>query len=255
MMEMDTVIAQELDDLERVEGVRVLYACESGSRAWGYASADADYDVRFVYLHKRDWYLQLQDTRDVIDWKLDETLDISGWDLTKFLQLTRKSNPSAFEWLGSPIVYREARAFSSVREVAHRSLDLSTLVRHYLHMAQNDWEHRIGQREHVKLKDYLYVVRPLLAARWLLERHEMGPQRISDLAEVELEGDVLASVQRLLATRAATPEVEVIDRVPTLDAWAERELAWVHAQADGLRRAEPLPWEAYNRVFLDIIGE
>lgn len=254
-MEMNTVIAQELDDLERTEGVRVLFACESGSRAWGYASADADYDVRFVYVHGGDWYLQLQDTRDVIDWKLDDTLDVSGWDLTKFLQLTRKSNPSAFEWLGSPIVYREAPSFSPVREVARRSLDLSTLVRHYLHMAQNDWEHRIGQRPRVKLKDYLYVVRPLLAARWLLERHEMGPQRIADLAEAELGGDTLASVRRLLTTRAVTPEVEVIDRVPSLDAWAEGELAWVRAQADGLRRAESLPWEVYNRVFLDILGE
>lgn len=252
-MEMRAVIARELDELEHAEGVRVLFACESGSRAWGYASADADYDVRFVYAHELDWYLQLQDRRDVLEWKLDETLDVSGWDIAKLLRLMRKSNPSAFEWLGSPIVYREDPSFAPVRELGRQSLDLSTLVRHYLHMAQSDWEHHIGQRERVKLKDYLYVVRPLLAARWLLERHEMGPQRIAELAEAELDGEVLASVEQLLATRATTPEVEVIERVPVLDSWAEGELSRVREGAEALERGEPLPWDAYNRVFLGIL--
>ena len=52
---MKARIEAALTALESDEGVRVLYACESGSRAWGFASADSDYDVRFRYLHPTEW--------------------------------------------------------------------------------------------------------------------------------------------------------------------------------------------------------
>jgi predicted nucleotidyltransferase len=95
-----------LRDIETREEIRILYACESGSRAWGFPSIDSDYDVRFIYLHPRDWYLSidLQQKRDVIECSVDHHLDINGWDLRKALQLLRKGNPPLMEWLGSPIV-------------------------------------------------------------------------------------------------------------------------------------------------------
>ena len=113
-------IASELDAIERIHHVRILYACESGSRAWGFASKDSDYDVRFIYVHDSAWYLQLGETRDVIEWALDEVLDINGWDLSKALRLMRASNPTIIEWLGSPIIYRERDEFALVRNLADR---------------------------------------------------------------------------------------------------------------------------------------
>lgn len=88
-------ILKRLTDIEGEEDVKIFYACESGSRAWGFPSADSDYDVRFLYRHPEEWYLSvdLEEKRDVIERPINDDLDISGWDLRKALKLLRKSNP------------------------------------------------------------------------------------------------------------------------------------------------------------------
>ena len=104
------------NELARVESecqVRVLFACESGSRAWGFASLDSDYDVRFLYVHRRDWYLSVEDRCDVIEEPIADDLDVSGWELRKALRLLRKSNPPLLEWLKSPVVYRHDPVFAA----------------------------------------------------------------------------------------------------------------------------------------------
>lgn len=60
-------IIELLHSIEAEHGVKVLYACESGSRAWGFASPDSDYDVRFVYVRPLEDYLSLVPVRDVIE--------------------------------------------------------------------------------------------------------------------------------------------------------------------------------------------
>ena len=102
-------IEQKLLDIEKKENVRILYAVESGSRAWGFASPDSDYDVRFIYIRNKEDYLKLNEPNDFIEWQLDEVFDISGWDIKKALQLLYKSNPTLFEWINSPIVYKETK--------------------------------------------------------------------------------------------------------------------------------------------------
>src|SRR5262249_12731267 len=85
-------ILRKLDKVEHEQGVRILFAVESGSRAWGFPSPDSDYDVRFIYLHPRDWYLSLVERRDVIEIPIDDDdHDISGWDFRKTLQLLLRS--------------------------------------------------------------------------------------------------------------------------------------------------------------------
>ena len=49
-------IMKKLDEIEKTEEVRILLAVESGSRAWGFASTDSDYDVRFIYFRPEDEY-------------------------------------------------------------------------------------------------------------------------------------------------------------------------------------------------------
>ena len=92
-------IQQKLDAIEQKEHVQILHAVESGSRAWGFASPDSDYDVRFIYVRREEDYLRLGKQRDVIEWQLDETLDINGWDLQKALRLMYGSNPTLLDRL------------------------------------------------------------------------------------------------------------------------------------------------------------
>jgi predicted nucleotidyltransferase len=214
--------------------VRVLYACESGSRAWGFASHDSDYDVRFLYVHPRDWYLSVDERRDVIEQPLDDELDVSGWELRKALRLLRKSNPPLLEWLKSPLVYRQDAAF--VAEFSELAVDFYSPRRcfaHYLHMAFGNWRNYLLGRELVSLKKYLYVFRPLLACRWLERGLGQVPMLFAELVATVLEEpDVRAALDELVARKqagvelAAAPPVEVLSRflaaeLPRLDALAE----------------------------------
>lgn len=79
--------------------MRFLIAVESGSRAWGFPSPDSDYDIRFIHIHPRDWYLSLQPGRDVIERPIIDNIDLNGWDLRKALGLLLKSNAVVSEWL------------------------------------------------------------------------------------------------------------------------------------------------------------
>lgn len=106
---MIDLIQNKIKEIEQEENVEVILAVESGSRAWGFESVDSDYDVRFIYIRKKEDYLKLNPPRDVIEWQLDEVLDINGWDLSKTLKLLYKSNPTVFEWLSSPIIYKKTK--------------------------------------------------------------------------------------------------------------------------------------------------
>ena len=117
-MEIKELILDELKKIEKQHGVRILHAVESGSRAWGFASPDSDYDVRFVYVRPAADYIRLDETQDVIEWKLDETLDINGWDLKKALRQFARGNPTLFEWSFSPVVYLTTPDWKKVSETA-----------------------------------------------------------------------------------------------------------------------------------------
>ena len=99
--------AQQLKEIERRYDVKVLYACESGSRGWGFASPDSDYDVRFLYVHPLEWYLRVESPRDVIELPIDDELDVSGWEWRKALGLLKGANPTLIEWLDSPVIYQQ----------------------------------------------------------------------------------------------------------------------------------------------------
>src|SRR5258708_38323981 len=92
-------IIAELKTLEEREDVRVLYAVESGSRAWGFPSRDSDYDVRFIYVRPLEWYLSIVTGRDVIEEPIADYLDINGSDLGKERQLFQKPHTSSLEAL------------------------------------------------------------------------------------------------------------------------------------------------------------
>lgn len=216
------------DNLSRIESehqVRVLYACESGSRAWGFASTDSDYDVRFLYVHRRNWYLSIEDHRDVIERPIRDELDISGWEMRKALRLMRKSNPPLFEWLKSPEVYRADWDFlTDFRALAHDYYSPYRCFRHYLHMAEGNF------RDYLKgdmawLKKYLYVLRPMLACRRIERSTREVPMVFSELVEAVVEeSEVLAAIERLLARKRAGAELDRAPRDEVLSSFIESEL-------------------------------
>lgn len=224
-------VFQRVDDalaqVEAERNVRVLFACESGSRAWGFASQDSDYDVRFLYVHARDWYLSVEDRRDVIERPLADDLDVSGWELRKALRLLRKSNPPLLEWLKSPVVYRCDAAFTAAfQALAEEFYSPRRCFAHYLHMAFGNWRSYLLGREEVSLKKYLYVFRPLLACRWIERGLGQPPMLFAQLVESVLEeADVRTALEELVTRKQAGDELAVAPPVPVMTRFLEVELS------------------------------
>ncbi len=223
-----------LDALRRIEAahhVTILFACESGSRGWGFASPDSDYDVRFIYVPRLPWYLTVEPQRDVIEVPISGDLDINGWELRKALQLLKASNPTLLEWLRSPIVYREeTEVMAPFRGLAERGFSTVRGYHHYVSMAKKNLrEHLLG--EVVRYKKYLYVLRPLLAARWIRAGRGAPPMRFADLAQATLNDPVLiAEINRLLEVKMRAGEAATSPRWPAIHDFLVRELEAAHAQ-------------------------
>ena len=177
---MKDTIQKELAQIEQTQNVRILLAVESGSRAWGFASPDSDYDVRFIYVRPKDAYLRLQKHRDVIELPINDALDINGWDLTKTLRLLHKSNPTLFEWGASPIVYLETDFAARFKSVMGRYFSSKRGLYHYIHMAAGNYREYI-KGDMIKAKKYFYVLRPVLACRWILDKGSPPPMLFSEL--------------------------------------------------------------------------
>jgi hypothetical protein len=231
-------IQRKLDDIERAHDVRVLFAVESGSRAWGFPSPDSDYDIRFVYLPPRDWYLSLVERRDVIEVPVDgNDHDISGWDFRKAMQLLLRSNPPLYEWLVSPIVYREDGAtMAALRALAERGYAGKSMGWHYLRMADRTYKAHARDRTDVKLKKYFYVIRPLCALIWLVEHGTLPPMNLAALLDgIPLAAQVRRTVDRLLDQKSRSSELGRGKRLRVLDRWIERQLQ------QGERHCQDLP--------------
>jgi predicted nucleotidyltransferase len=221
-----TEILAKLRAVEAEHGVRVLYACESGSRGWGFASPDSDYDVRFLFVRPLRDHLRVEPLRDVIEEVPGPVFDVNGWDLRKALQLLAKGNATLVEWLSSPVVYREdARFVQRLRDAAAAVYRPVRSFHHYFAMGRGN--HREYLRgDQVRAKKYLYVLRPLLAARWVLERPEAPPMAFEALvAALVHEPEVRADIADLLALKRRSGEQEWLASRPVLNGYLERLMA------------------------------
>jgi predicted nucleotidyltransferase len=222
--EMRARVLQELEQLERERNVTVLYACESGSRAWGFASRDSDYDVRFIYVEKPNWFMQVDAPRDVIERPLSDELDISGWELRKTLGLLRKSNPTLLEWLDSPLVYRsELAEAQQLRTLAEAFYSPPAARNHYFSMAKKNFRGYL-QDETVRFKKYFYVLRPLLAVRWIDQGLGRPPMTFHELLNTVDDQALLAEIDELLALKRNADESTYGPRRPALHAFIEEQL-------------------------------
>lgn len=213
-----------LQEIEASEHVRIVYACESGSRAWGFPSADSDYDVRFLYVRTLEWYLSIDEKRDVIEHPVDDGLDINGWDLKKALLLFRRSNPPLLEWLGSPIVYVEKYSVATqMRELASVYYSPTACLFHYLHMARGNFREYLKGGE-VWVKKYFYVLRPILAMSWIEKGLGVVPTDFNILVERLVTDPILrAEIGRLLSAKRAGAELDRGPRIELISEFIERE--------------------------------
>lgn len=135
---MEQKILQYIDQLEKEKDIKILLACETGSRAWGFPSPDSDFDIRIIYAHKKDWYLSLFEKKDSIERMFENNdLDITGWDLRKSLRLLRKSNAPLLERIQSPITYKsDAYFITEIKSLATSQYSRIATIHHYLCMAK-----------------------------------------------------------------------------------------------------------------------
>jgi predicted nucleotidyltransferase len=255
--EIHAEIMKRLAATEREHGVRILLAIESGSRAWGFASPNSDFDVRFIYARPSDDYLSLdlEDRRDVIEYPIVDDIDLNGWDLRKALRLFWKSNPGFVEWIQSPIKYIETGAFA---EEARRLLPLvyscERGIHHYRSSAKGNYREHL-QGEMVRLKKYFYVLRPLLAVRWLERYGTAAPLEFARLLHlIEGEADLLAEIADMLEQKRGAPELGLSPPFLRANAFIETELARLDAtipERDDLQPVLP----ALNTLFLATVRE
>lgn len=237
---MEEQIKHQLANLEQRYGVTALYACESGSRAWGFESTDSDYDVRFIYQHPKSWYLSVAPQADTIECKISAELDFSGWDIRKALGLFRKCNPSLFEWLQSPTVYRyPTRAISDLKDLMPQYFNPKASFYHYYHMASGNLREYL-EGEEVKLKKYFYVLRPVLACMWLEQERGIVPMKFEDLYIVIGDRhELLAAINDLVARKKSGEELSRGKRIPVIGGFLEERMKKYDQEFKGYTNESP----------------
>lgn len=249
---MEELIQEKLREIEQQENCRILLAVESGSRAWGFSSPDSDYDVRFIYVRPKESYLKLKRMRDVIELPIYGELDINGWDVDKTLKLLHKSNPTVFEWFSSPIVYRTTPFADQFKLAMLRYFSPKSGLWHYLQMAERNYRNFL-KSDMVKAKKYFYVLRPILACRWILEKESPPPMLFSELMERQLPDRLKDTVRQLLELKVNSPEVKTIPKIGALNEYLEQRIAEVKEQIERLPKQAVQGWKELDELFLSLL--
>ena len=251
MNQVIDTIKEKLIEIEKRENIRILHCVESGSRAWGFPSPDSDYDVRFIYVRPKEYYLRLDKTRDVIEWQLDETLDINGWDIQKMLRLLHSSNPTVFEWKNSPIVYKSSDEWKIISKIIDNYFDVKSGIYHYLSIAKRTY-HNYFKNDTVKLKKYFYVLRPLLACDYIRENQKSPPMLFENML-CYLDGEVKNEVLKLLEMKKNTSELGEGKAVEIINSYVENKILELEEYAKNLAPSCPNTWQELNTLFVNIL--
>ncbi len=249
-------IIQNLKSLEKEENIRILYACESGSRAWGFPSSDSDYDVRFIYVREKDWYLRVDHEycRDVIEQPIDNLLDINGWDLKKAIKLLNKSNPPLMEWFNSPIVYFKNEEFTNqFKELITTCYSPRSCFYHYSRMVHGNFKEYL-QGEVVRIKKYFYVLRPILAMQWIEQNKGVVPMEFETLVnELVANPELKIAIHKLLEDKRIGFESDYLPRIEVISSFIEGELARFQNMSQEFKKSES-NYHLLNPFFLKVLN-
>lgn len=214
-------IVKRLEQVEIEHSVRVLYACESGSRAWNFASPDSDYDVRFLYVRRMDWYLSfdVESRRDVIEYPIVDAMTVAdGISVRPSTSSLGRMAP-----FSSGYVVQRGSFAQDLRELAPTAMNARALCYHYSHMARGNAREYLFN-EKVRLKKYFYVLRPLFAIRYIEQNRGIPPVPFEDLVEAVAPHYLREAIARLLALKRSTGELGLGEPVPEIDDFIESEL-------------------------------
>jgi uncharacterized protein len=256
MSRIAETIRSQLDKIETDEEIIVLLAVESGSRAWGFESVDSDFDVRFVYVHRREWYLSIdvEERRDVFELPIQGEIDISGWDIRKALRLFRKSNPPLLEWLQCPLIYRERSSFAKrLRDFLPLFHSPRASFFHYLHMAKGNMREYL-KGDTVWRKKYLYVLRPIMAMRWLERGLGPVPIEFGKLLATLSPGELRNAIDDLVAQKKNGEELDRGPKIPVINDWIDSEIVRLE-RIQTMQRAALPESNQLNDLFRSVLTE
>jgi len=205
---MTEKIQQYLREIEDEKDIKILWACETGSRAWGFHSTDSDYDIRLIYVHKKDWYISLSDKKDSIERMLENNdIDISGWEWKKSLKLLRKSNPALLERIQSPIVYTvDHECIKDLKKTASFCYSRIATIHHYLSMAKK-FRFEMDENEPYKLKKFFYTLRSALVCKWILEKDLSPPIEFTKIYKtLDLNTSIVTRIDDLIDIKSTIKE-------------------------------------------------
>lgn len=245
---MNALVPQKLKEIEDTYSVTVLWAVESGSRAWGFASPDSDFDVRFIYKRSPADYLKLNPDRDVIELPVDDTWDVSGWDLDKTLKLLQKSNPTLFEWMNSPIKYYGADFPQRMEPLLKEYFCEERMLYHYLNTAKSNIKNFLSG-DSVKPKKYFYALRPILACIWIRAYHSAPPVLFDELCRAVLPENMKAATVRLLDLKVNGSEKMEIPPIKEMHEFLDEQVKELDSYLKQLTYAAPLQWDSLNEFF------
>jgi predicted nucleotidyltransferase len=250
-------IKKEIESLETKHNIKILYAVESGSRAWGFASTNSDWDVRFIYVHTYDWYLSVEEKKDNIEFILPNDIDLAGWELRKALLLFKKSNPPLLEWLRSPIVYKEQLSTAAkLRKATEEYFNPKSCLYHYFNMARNNYEAYFKDGEEARLKKYFYVLRPLLACNWIERTGDMAPMEFNILVGAEIIDPLLkGEINELMAKKMSGEELDKGPRIPIIDAFIDNRIAHFELYLNEYQFKNEPAYTTLNKIFRDTLQE
>lgn len=242
-------IPWKIRELEDTYGIHILHAAENGSRAWGTASKDSDFDVRFVYIRPRNEYLRLDETRDFMELPVSDGWDMSGWDLAKALRLLHGSNPRIYDWFLSPIYYTDDAFARRIQPLLEECFCVKTVSNHYWHQADNRIRGRL-QGEEVRAKDYVYAVHFTMQCGWILDHCYAPPLDYDRLMEDQLPETIAPLVEKLRRQKMEHPEIKLTARQPILDDLLQRRLKELSERIQELPRKKDPDWGMLNEFFL-----
>ena len=247
--EMNILVPRKLKEIEEQYHVTVLWAVESGSRAWGFASPDSDFDVRFIYKRKPEAYLKLNPDRDVIELPIDETWDVCGWDLDKTLKLLQKSNPTLYEWIHSPIVYCDQGFPQRIEKLLEEYFDEYKMMNHYLNMAKRQIQDYLSG-DSVIPKKYFYALRSILACMWIRTYHTAPPVLFEQLCQAILPQTMNHYVEYLLDLKIKSPEKVDIPPIHEVNEFLNEQVMEMNGYLENLTQKSHSCWDDLNQFFL-----
>ncbi|MBY8962824.1 nucleotidyltransferase domain-containing protein [Flavobacterium sp. D11R37] len=229
---MKETILKKLSEIEEKHNITILHAVESGSRAWGFASPDSDYDIRFIYKKPYIEYLTLWDKPDTIEFITEDDLDGAGWDLNKTLQLLAKSNGALLEWLFPPVTYLSDKRFlSQIQTLAKENFSPITTLYHYLGTCKNFMD--VCEADNVKLKSYFYAMRSALAGKWIVDKQTIPPVSFNELLIIAPE-EVQDMAKKLMAIKAVNDEKYLHPREEIITNFLKETINYNQANASQL---------------------